>query len=392
MKQPAKPPATMAADPERRHDLDWLRVLATATVLFFHTARFFDTHGWHVKNPEQSAAMMAFVAILVQWMMPLFFIISAMSTAYILRRHSNWRYLRDRALRLLLPFALGTFVVLIPVQVWIERVTNGQFEGGFWAFYPHYFEGWYAFGGNFAWMGLHLWYLEFLFIFSLMALPLFRLIQRAPGATAALAMLCARPGGILVLGIPLAGIELLVNRDPQGIGMREFGGWSLATYLVFFALGFLLATDGGFRQALERHRIPALIVGLVAMWSQVSWAWSGTAAIPHYALQQTVRSLNAWLWLVAILGFASRYLTRPSNFVRHANEGVLPFYALHQTVIVALAYVMLDWAVAIPIKYVALLCSSLALILAIYLGGIRPWAPMRLLFGMKARRARVSSA
>jgi len=32
--------------------------------------------------------------------------------------------------------------------------------GGFLAFLPHYFEGWYGFGGNFAWMGLHLWDLD----------------------------------------------------------------------------------------------------------------------------------------------------------------------------------------------------------------------------------------
>ena len=66
--------------------------------------------------------------------------------------------------------------------------------------------------------------------------------------------------------------------------------------------------------------------------------------------------------------------------------------SLHQTVIVVLAYAMLDWPAAIPIKYGVLLCSSLALILAMYLSGIRPWVPMRLLFGMKARRVGVSSA
>jgi hypothetical protein len=39
---------------ERRHDIDWLRVIVTLAVFLFHCTRFFDTEGWHLKNPEQS--------------------------------------------------------------------------------------------------------------------------------------------------------------------------------------------------------------------------------------------------------------------------------------------------------------------------------------------------
>jgi peptidoglycan/LPS O-acetylase OafA/YrhL len=35
----------------RRNDLDWLRVLAISSVFVFHSLRFFDQSGWHVKNP-----------------------------------------------------------------------------------------------------------------------------------------------------------------------------------------------------------------------------------------------------------------------------------------------------------------------------------------------------
>lgn len=376
----------------RRHDLDWLRILATGVVLLFHTARFFDTEGWHVKNPEQSRTMMAFVAFLVQWMMPLFFAISAMSTVFVLRRSTNRGYVGGRARRLLPPFAFGTLVVLVPVQVWIERVTAGEFSGGFWAFYPHYFEGWYAFGGNFAWMGLHLWYLEALFLFSLVTLPLFRAILRAPGAVAALARFCSRPGGLLVLALPVAAAELVVNLYPEGVGMRAFGGWSLVTYLVFFAAAFPLTCDEGFRSALERHCYAALLLGLLTAWPQISWVWSGSHGVADYALRQVLRSVNAWLWLVAILGLASRHLYRPHALLAPANEGVLPFYALHQTVIVLLAYGLLDWTAGIPAKFAVLLTGSLAGILAIYLLGIRPWSPVRLVFGMKSRAGRPAEA
>jgi hypothetical protein len=74
--------------------------------------------------------------------------------------------------RLLVPLVVGTFTH-IAFQVYLERLHKGEFSGSFFDFYPHYFDGMYGFGGNFAWMGLHLWYLEALFLFSLLCLPVF---------------------------------------------------------------------------------------------------------------------------------------------------------------------------------------------------------------------------
>jgi peptidoglycan/LPS O-acetylase OafA/YrhL len=39
-----------AASPERRYDLDWLRVLAFGLLIFYHTGMFFVEWEWHIKN------------------------------------------------------------------------------------------------------------------------------------------------------------------------------------------------------------------------------------------------------------------------------------------------------------------------------------------------------
>jgi glucans biosynthesis protein C len=379
-------PQSATTAPGRRYDIDWLRVLATLIVLLFHSARYFDNMGWHVKNPERSTELMVLVVFLAQWMMPLFFVLSAMSSVFVLRRRSVARYLFDRVLRLLVPFTLGTFVVLIPLQVWIERVTNGDFDGSFWAFYPHYFDGWYAFGGNFAWMGLHLWYLQFLFLFSLLTVPVFRVLLKASSLTERLAGLCQKNGGIFLLSLPVVAVELWVNLDPDGIGMRDFGGWSLLSYVAFFIVGFVLATHDGYRLACQRHRVAALVVGIVLMVFELHPFWAEGSFFSDYIWRIIARALNAWLWLVAILGFASRHLSRPHAFLSYANEGVLPFYVLHQTVIVFLGFLALDWAIAIPIKFFLLVLTSFIIILATYHFAIRPLGAVRWLFGMKSTR------
>jgi len=157
------------------------------------------------------------------------------------------------------------FVLLIPVQVWIERVSHAQFDGTFIEFYPHYFEGFYAFGGNFAWMDLHLWYLEILFICTLLTFPFFILPKKARGQEiiSGAATFFEKTGSILLLGIPLFIMELLVNLQPEGVGVRDFGGWSLFSYLIVFVTGFLIAFDLRYREAMERSRFISLAVGLL---------------------------------------------------------------------------------------------------------------------------------
>lgn len=148
--------STSGQKPERSHYIDWIRILGMVTIFFYHCGRFFDLEDWYVKNNVLSPGITIILAVLVWWMMPLFFMVSSVSSYYSLNRRSPKQYLNERFKRLIIPFIFGTFVVIVPVQVYIERVTHGQFTGSFIEFYPHYFDGLYAFGGNFAWMGLHL--------------------------------------------------------------------------------------------------------------------------------------------------------------------------------------------------------------------------------------------
>lgn len=364
--------STLATEQLTRSDeTDWLKVLGMLIVFCFHCARFFDFDGWHVKNTQLSSGMTLFVQILVMWMMPLFFVLSGIASFYALRRGSG-AYLGGRVKRLLLPFLFGTFV-LIPPQVWIERVSHGDFDGSLLAFWPHYFDGWYAFGGNFAWMGLHLWYLEMLFLWSLLTLPIFLLIRKL--TLSRFAEFFKKPAAIFLLAVPLVVMESLVNLQRDGVGIREFGGWSPFTYLVFFIIGYLLTTDDAFLNAAEAHRFPALLAVLVFLVI----GFGG-----RDSFQESIyRGLHSWCWLVAILGFGRHYLNRKNAFLLYANEAMLPFYILHQTVIVIIAFSMIDWQVGITVKYLRLWITSFVVILGLYEGIIKRFSVTRFLFGLK---------
>lgn len=383
------PPSPILGKKTRRHENDWLTVLAMLMIFSYHCARFFNFSDWHVKNTQLDGGMSLYVAVVEQWIMPLFFILSGISSYYSLTDRQGRGYIGNRVRRLVIPLIFGVFVILAPIQVWIERVSHGQYEGGFLSFYPHYFEGFYAFGGNFAWMGLHLWYLEMLFVFTLLTFPLFiflkreRIRQKISGA----AGFFAKPGAIFLMVVPLFIVEWLVTLQPDGIGMHAFGGWSPASYLVFLITGFILAIDPRYTDAMVWQRDVTLILGILTTGLMFFFRpdISSLGKFWAYSLSMLVRSLNSWFWLMTILGLGSKYLNFNNGFLKYARVAVLPFYILHQTIIVTIGFYIRSWNMNVLAKYFILAGLSFVSIMAIYDLLVKRIKILRFLFGMKVK-------
>jgi peptidoglycan/LPS O-acetylase OafA/YrhL len=365
---------------KRFYDIDWLRVIGMMLIFTFHNARFFNEEDWHVKNAQLDFGMSVYVAVLAQFIMPLFFVLSAFAIYYALKRRSRTEFMLERTNRLLIPLLFGIFTH-IPLQIYIERVTHGQFAGSFWQFIPHYFDGWYGFGGNFAWMGLHLWYLLMLFLFSWLLLSVFQRLRENRDLTSRLADIFSKSIMIYLFFIPIMLMEFIVGLSPDTIGIRGLGGWSPFTYLVIFLLGFILATDARYRPAIERIRFFSLTLSLLLLAIGYSLEMADISIYSYYLAP--FRGLNTWAWLLTFLGFAIHHLNFDNGFLQYANEAVLPFYILHQTVIVTVGYFIRDWQLAVFPKYLFLASVSFVIIMALYEVVVKRFGLMRFLFGMK---------
>ena len=64
--------------------------------------------------------------------------------------------------------------------------------------------------------------------------------------------------------------------------------------------------------------------------------------------------------------FAARFLNRSNAFLVYGNEGVLPFYVLHQTAIVSIGYFVVQWSAGIGLKYVVVASSSFIAVMVLY--------------------------
>jgi peptidoglycan/LPS O-acetylase OafA/YrhL len=367
----------------RRHDLDWLRIFAVLVVCFYHLARFFDPAWWHIKNAATYPSAGLSRLLVGAWMMPLIFLVSGAAAFYALKTRSPQAFVRDRAARLLIPFAAGV-LTHVTLQVYLERRFSGQFAGSFLAFYPSYFDGVYGFGGNFAWMGLHLWFLGALFLYSVLLLPMFLWLRQGVGARALtrLTAFLARPGAVYLLALPV--MALLATLNPATLaGNRDAGGWSLLIYPLFLVYGFILISHPPLEEGIRRARWISLGAALLLAFAvTLLWQRRGDPALP---LDTALYGLDAWCWLLAIWGFGTLHLNRASPLLRYANDAVLPFYILHQSVMLATGYAVIRRPIPDALKFALIATLTFTVTLGIYHFLIRPFNLMRVLFGLRPR-------
>jgi hypothetical protein len=82
-----------------------------------------------------------------------------------------------------------------------------------------------------------------------------------------------------------------------------------------------------------------------------------------------------------------KYLSRPTPLLGYANEAVLPFYIIHQPMLLAIGFFVVEWSLPDPAKWLVIALAALSTVLVIYEFAIRRMNPVRLLFGMKPREA-----
>jgi peptidoglycan/LPS O-acetylase OafA/YrhL len=373
---------TTSTHPERRVDLDWLRVIAVLIVLFFHTGMMFVPWSWHVKSPERSQVLEVVLSWLHVWRMPLLLFVSGAGSFLALRRRSPRAFLGERSRRLLIPLVFGCFVI-VPPQIYMERIEQYR---SFWEFYPTVFELVpFPLGGSFSWH--HLWFVLYLLVYSVALLPLL-LWLRSPRADPffdRLARLGARRFGTLAWLVPLVGSQLLLAPGWPEETHALVGDWAyLARYGLYFLAGFLFARDPRLWEAIRRERRRNLAVALLAI--PAGFALASVRAPPWFgwdALHDVTGLVAGWSTLLAISGWAQVHLTRGGPVLRYATEAVYPFYILHQTVIVVLGFYVVRWRAGLWSNYLLICAGSFVVIMAIYHVLVRPFAPTRLLFGLK---------
>lgn len=379
----------------RVYYVDWLRVLGMLAVFYFHCCHIFDPIDYQVKNAEKSMILFALVTFAMFWMMPVFFWVAGASARFAFEIKTVKQYLNERFTRLAVPFIMAV-IILIPPQEYIELLGKHLFSGSFLDYFPKFpriFLATQFTPDYFGRIGHHVWFLAFLLLFSMLTVPLFSLLIKDAGKQVCgrLAAIANPQGMIYLFSLPLALIYMFIKPlSPEYCGWADFCYW-----LVIFIIGFLSGSDDRFAEIFRKNRQISLIVGLISLGTVISMLVSGSGLkfyqAPDYSAGslafQFLWTITAWSWLVFLVGSASRYLNFTNRFLSYANQAALPFYLLHQTIILLIAFPVVRLRLNIFTKFMTISTVSFILIAILYELTIRRSNLLRFLFGMKPQKA-----
>ena len=391
MRTEISPTVTFASERlpiQRRYDLDWLRVMVFGLLIFYHVGMLFVADwGYHYKSQHQAEWLQNLMIFLNQWRLPLLFLISGIAIRLFLNKVTLLRFLGLRTVRLWVPLLFGIWVI-VPPQLYIEmlskgdlpQISYGQFYQAFLDLSHPYFESYQS--GIFPHVDVnHLWYIRELWYFSMYlliiygGLSLFKLMPYLYQPFKSWSI--TTTGVLLVVGMGVLHF-FLFPEDSEG--RRKALGFS------FLCLGFLIGQEKSFWSQVSQHRKKLLLLAVISFSVLIFYYhkyYQDRVDAPKdllYFFEIMLVYLNRFAWILAILGFAHQHLNRNHRWLKYLNEAVYPYYILHQTFIIVLAYWLRDsGAVTQPVLVIVLTFLGCALVYEL----IRRLKVLRLLFGLK---------
>lgn len=373
----------------RQSYLDWLRMFAIVGVLLFHSAMpFAAEEGWHIKNKETSHLFTEFTFFLSRFRMPLLFFISGAVSYFILMKKTAVEFIGMRFHRLIIPLLFG-MLMIVPPQIYMERLTQG-YDGSYFDFYPNIFNGVPYPKGDTSWH--HLWFILYLFIYNLIAAPFFAWILSDRGKSwMRRFQWLASHKWIYVLILP--GVIVYTSLSLRFPQTNDFiHDWARLPYwFLFVVVGFVCIAHQPLAESLQRNRRLSLLLAFCTIICISYFRWNSKEPwdmIPNwksnwktYAFLALFPS-TAWFWVLALVGYGKRYINKQHRILNYINEAVYPFYILHQTIIVILAYYVVQVSDSLLSKYLFIVILTFALSMMIYHLVIRPSNILRYLFGM----------
>jgi hypothetical protein len=300
------------------------------------------------------------------------FVISGAATYFALGHRSAEQYIRERFFRLFIPLAFG-LLTFVPFTVYIQHSDVLSLQEGYASFFRIDLNQLDGMNGTFT--PAHLWFILYLFVFSLVGLPIFHWLRSEKGRSILerLATVTETPLSLTILGI------LLTLAAATGI----LGDMNPLYYFLIFFFGFVFASDVRFQISIDRLTWIALAYGVFAATINIILPIRNFAPwTPQWVLLGLTYQMGRWALTLAVLGLGNKFLNRTSNLLSYASEAAMPFYLLHMTFSVVTGYFVIHLDVPVAVKYPLIVLVATALTLLAY-ELVRRWNVSRLLFGMK---------
>ena len=385
---------------QHRYELDWLRVLVILNLIPFHAIWLMTfIPGFSQVSQEDWAFSFAkyYLSFFGYWHMPLLFFIAGTTSYISLNYRSTSEYVKERIKRLLIPLVIF-MLTLHPMQAYFlpGAANNRSLSDYLMRFWPQCLKApqnsWTV--GRPALPGWgHLWFVGYLLVICLVTLPLLLYCKKhlGRGLPDRLTNLVRRRAGILLLGISfVVVIVAFTPKWPMFYQHNLYQDWTYFFYnLVAFIWGFIFCLDEQFGRAIDRHlrlSLPlAIVFSVIVLVLRLEVPTLSTPVYNvRYLPYATIFGFNTWLWVLALLGLARRYLSHSNTFLKYFNHASYPFYILHLTLMLPIGYYVVQFGFGPVAEFFMLSLLSFLAVIVSYELFIKGNRITRFLFGIKA--------
>jgi hypothetical protein len=371
----------------RQHFLDWVRVLAFSFLIFYHTALMFVSWGFHIESGHDSVFLKSIMILTSNWRLDVLFIVSGVAISFMITKMSLKSFVWQRVLKLYIPLLFAIAVVVAP-QSYYEALQKGVFDGSFWQFWTtQYF--------SFSWDERmqapfptynHMWYVLYLFHYTIVLLPLFLFINSQSGTQLLSKSETWLAKGARIIWLPLAiYLGIFAAFSDHNVNHTFYSDWYGHCIFIFAVImGVCFVRMPKVWQSFEDNRFISLIIGLVSYGVLLAVFLLPDVSLPldRDLVWDLLGLVIKWSWIGIVIGFSRKYLNFNNGFLKYSNGIVYPFFILHQSVTIALGYYVIDWGFSGVIEYLIIALGTFLIcgLLTSFL--IQKNNVLRLMFGL----------
>lgn len=350
----------------RRHDIDWIRVIAIGLLLIYHITLSFQPWGiflLFIPNKDSLEMLWIPMSILNVWRIPILFFISGMGVFFAIKKR-NWKLLMlERTRRILIPLIFG-FYAIVPLHLFILQ---------------KYFKQDLDYSAGYG----HLWFLANIFIYAGILSPIFFLIKnKHDNFIIRFSRKVIRfPLGIYIFLIPFI-LEVLIVQ-PESFSLYFFTKLNFSFFtthgfwiglLAFFFGFYFIALGNEFWNSVAKLKFVNLTIAV--MLFIIRWLLFDLKA-PLF-----LTSTESMLWIFAIFGLGYSYLNLKNNCIEYLSKAAYPIYIIHMSFQYLSDYLIFPLNINVGLKYIIVLIMTFAGSIIFYEFVINRNKLIRPLFGL----------
>jgi len=362
----------------RKYYLDTLRLMAIIFVIFIHVFVIYTFLPYYLKFDipyPYNSYLSVFVMFMSVWLMPLLFTIAGITTFYSFKKRSVKEYIKERVLRLLIPF-ISAVVLLNPILAYVGMEFHYNIPISFFNYYPTYFTTITDLTGYTGGLTMgHVWFILYLFIVSIIGLVVIKLVKdRIDLSNKELSL----PILILLGLIPVIAYPFLNTFVDHSIGM----------YVVLFLLGYYVLSQDNIMEKLENNKITLGILTaiLTVIFLYIAGIVFGIVPVQPsetiFTIMMFYQVFYGWVLILFLLVFGKLFMNKTSNILQYLSGASFTIYIFHVPILIGIAYYVLQITSNVFLQIILILVLTIPITIAAYAICDR-FKVTRFLFGIK---------